>query len=294
MDAAFQSHRQGFFHINAVQYGFGYPAGRPTEDLIRMLAPNGGLRVYEAGCGTGFATALISKRIAESGTVVAVDLSEGMLAAARQRVGSLGVHNVRFMEGDALEILKKEGPFDIVFSSWVLGYIPLQPFLTVAENALVEQGRLAFVVHKENSPREPLEIFGEIVARDPSVLQKKVSFDFPRDKNQVEQMTRSTGFQIEHLSEGEVRFRCNNPDEVLEHLLKSGAGTAYYNAIDPKRRKQLESEFLERLSSKLVSIGPERSQRLGAHKRKRYEVVHEYIACIARKWPAAMSHWSHL
>ena len=43
-----------------------------------------------------------------------------------------------------------------------------------------------FVIHKENSPREPLEIFAELVARDPSVLTRRVAFDFPRDLARIE------------------------------------------------------------------------------------------------------------
>jgi MoaA/NifB/PqqE/SkfB family radical SAM enzyme/SAM-dependent methyltransferase len=243
-------------------------AGKPTMDLIAKLAPIGNKRVYEAGCGTGFATALIAERLTESGTIVAVDLSEGMLAEARKRSERLGIRNVRFMAGDALEILGKEGLFDIVFSSWVLGYIPLQPFLLVASRALLTHGRVAFVVHKEKSPREPLEIFEEIVTADPSVLQKRVWFDFPRDKEHVEQVIKNTGLEVEHLWEGEVRFCYNRPDEVLEHLLKSGAGTAFYDAIDPTRRQAMEQGFLKRLATR-------RGPRAG------YEVIHEYVACIA-------------
>ncbi len=200
---------------------------------------------------------------------MAVDLSEGMLAEARQRLERMGIHNVRFMAGDALEILEKEGLFDIVFSSWVLGYIPLQSFLMVANRSLLKHGRVAFVVHKENSPREPLEIFGEIVTADPSVLQKRVWFDFPRDKEHVEQVMSSAGLEIELLWEGEVRFCFDRAAEVLEHLLKSGAGTAYYDAVDPTRRKAMEGEFLERLVARW---------RGGT-----FEVIHEYLACIARR-----------
>ena len=243
-------------------------AGKPTRDLIAKLAPTGDQRVYEAGCGTGFATSLIAEKLTGSGSIVAVDLSEGMLTEAQQRLEYLGIHNVRFLAGDALEMLEKEGSFDIVFSSWVLGYIPLQPFLAAARNALFEHGRLAFVVHKENSPREPLEIFGAIVAADPSILLKRVWFDFPHDGDHVRRALTSAGLEVEHVWEGDVTFYYESPEEVLEHLLKSGAGTAYYNAVDPTRRKAVEEELLG---------------RLGARKRGTYEVIHEYIACIARK-----------
>ncbi|MHC4620629.1 MAG: methyltransferase domain-containing protein, partial [Planctomycetota bacterium] len=156
-------------------------AGKPIEELISRIGFGGIESVFEAGCGTGFATSLIADSLRESGCVTAADLSEAMLAQARKRIDSVGLDNVRFIAGDAMEVLKTEGPFDIIFSSWVLGYIPLKPFFALARRSLKSCGEMAFVVHKQNSPRKPLEIFGQIVARDPSVLQKRIAFDFPRD-----------------------------------------------------------------------------------------------------------------
>jgi hypothetical protein len=78
------------------------------------------------------------------------------------------------------------------------------------------------------------------------------------------------GFEVVHLWDGQVVFGYDTPDEVLEHLLKSGAGTAYYDAVDPARRKGLEEEFVQML-------GRRRKSASG------YEVIHDYICCIATK-----------
>jgi nitroreductase len=47
--------------------------------------------------------------------------------------------------------------------------------------------------------------------------------------------------------EGEIVFCYETAHEALEHLKKSGAGTAYYDAVDPTRRDFLETRFLKRL-----------------------------------------------
>jgi MoaA/NifB/PqqE/SkfB family radical SAM enzyme/ubiquinone/menaquinone biosynthesis C-methylase UbiE len=245
-------------------------AAKPIRDLLEQLSLTGDERVSEAGCGTGFATVLIAEQLKKPANVVAVDLSEGMLAVARRRAHSRGINNIRFVAGDAIEILDAEGPFDIIFSSWVLGYIPLKAFFNLSSRTLTKHGKLAFIVHKENSPREPLQIFDELVTRDPSVLLKSVAFDFPRDMDHVTYELASTGLEVDHISEGSVIFRYDSPEGVLEHLLKSGAGTAFYEAIDPNRRKALEEQFLKRLAT---PKGPT----------KEYEVIHDYVSCIARK-----------
>jgi len=245
-------------------------AGQPVQELVERLPLKGRQRVFEAGCGTGYATALIAKRLGGAGELCAVDLSEGMLAEARARVRAQGLDNIRFAAGDALDLLETSGPVDTLFTSWVLGYIPLAPFFSRAGHALAPGGRLAFVVHKENSPREPLDIFWEIVAEDPSVLEKRVAFDFPPDMEHVRKELLAAGLHAEELWEGNITFRYNSPEEVLDHLLKSGAGTAFYDAVDPRRRKTLEQRFLDTIRTRRGNKPP-------------YDVVHDYISCIAQK-----------
>lgn len=245
-------------------------ASKPIHELMDRVSLAGQRRIFEAGCGTGYATALIAEKLGASGEVHAADLSEGMLTEARARVETKGFHNVRFIAGDALELMDKSGPYDTIFSSWVLGYIPMAPFFTGVNRALATEGRLAFVVHKENSPHEPLDIFWEIVAEDPTVLEKRVAFDFPRDLEHVNSELRAAGLKAERLWDGKITFLYSSPEEVLEHLLKSGAGTAFYDAVDPVRRKALEQRFLDTIRLRHGASGT-------------YPVVHDYISCIARR-----------
>jgi ubiquinone/menaquinone biosynthesis C-methylase UbiE len=245
-------------------------AGRPIMDLVDRLLFTGAEAVLEAGCGTGYATVLIADRLQDPADFIAADISEGMLAEARKRASLKGIENIRFINDDALKILLEGGLFDIIFSSWVLGYIPLKPFFINASRALKEGGRLAFVVHKEDSPHETLEIFSELVSKDPSILQKRVAFDFPRNMYHVRDELVSADLEVEHLIEGKVVFRFARPEEVLDHLLKSGAGTAYYDALDPDRRNSFEEDFKKNLVNRHKTI-------------KKFEVVHDYISCVARK-----------
>jgi protein-L-isoaspartate O-methyltransferase len=241
-----------------------------VDELVERLAPAGPLRVFEAGCGTGYGTARLAARLGPGAAYLAVDLSKGMIDEARLRLEAAGLRGVRFEAGDALEALRRGGPYDLVFTTWVLGYIPLKPFFEAAAAGLAPGGRLAFVVHRENSPREPLEIFSRLVADDPTVLAKRVDFDFPRDAVHARAAVETAGLEAVHLWEGAITFRCASPAAVLEHLLKSGAGTAYYDALDPARRPGLERRFLEELGARHAGT-PD------------IPVAHDYVACIARR-----------
>ena len=245
-------------------------AAAPIHDLIGRIQFGESRRIFEAGCGTGYATALLASGAPESAEILAADISPEMQTIARERVQSRAVQNVRFHVGDALEALEAGAPFDIVFSSWVLGYIPLKPFFAVASRALSAGGQLAFVVHKENSPAEPLEIFGELVAENPSVLQKQVAFDFPRGVDHIRDEMEEANLEVQDLWEGQIVFRYDGAEAVLDHLIKSGAGTAFYDALDPAQRPSLQQQFLGML----------RERHAGA---RAYEVIHDYVACVARK-----------
>ena len=153
----------------------------------------------------------------------------------------------------------------------MLGYIPLAAFFKAARQALTQGGQLAFIVHRENSPREALEIFAELVAEEPTALRKRVAFDFPRDtKSRPHAPDTPPGWRFRALWQDSIVFRYDSAEKVLEHLLKSGAGTAFYDAIDPARRDVLTARFLHRLT-----------QRQG--QRTNFDVCHEYVACVAGK-----------
>lgn len=244
-------------------------AGKPVVDLVGRLTLRGNERVFEAGCGSGFGTELLAKSL-PGGHVTAVDISEGMQSIARGRLTAAGLANVDFVLGDAMAALEGGNTYDVIFTSWVLGYIPVRPFFLAAARALKPGGRLAMLVHRLDSPRRESDLFAELVARDPSVLTQQVAFDFPRDAAQVRKDLQDCSLHAAEVWEGEVVFRVPSGRAVLEHLLKSGAGTVFYEALDPARRDALTEEFVRTLDA--------RKREGGMHK-----VIHEYVACIATR-----------
>ncbi|MEI7732497.1 MAG: radical SAM protein [Verrucomicrobiota bacterium] len=242
-------------------------AAGPVDALLARLPLASGWDIFEAGCGTGYATQKLAALVGPSGRVTAADISQGMLTEARRRLGTVG--NVTFLHGDALEALSNRHSLDLIFTSWVLGYIPLEAFFANAVRALRTGGLLVLVVHQQNTPRRPLEIFAELVAENPAVLQKQVFFDFPWSKEDLSQRLRAQGLEPEYVVEGEITFQYPTANQVLEHLLKSGAGTAYYDALDPIARPGLEARFLEQLT--LENGG-----------QPVYKVSHKYVSCMAK------------
>lgn len=81
-----------------------------TTWLSRHVPVGSGVRVVDVGCGTGRHARRLTARGAE---VVAVDVSESLLAAGRQRAVGGGV---RWVQGDARALPLSRGSADVVLS----------------------------------------------------------------------------------------------------------------------------------------------------------------------------------
>jgi trans-aconitate 2-methyltransferase len=242
-------------------------AGDAVRDLATRTDVTRASRIVEVGCGTGFGTALYAAK-APQAEITALDISETMIRLARTRLRKTGVGKVQFMHGDALEVIRGLSSIDCVITSWVLGYIKLAPFFRACTQCLVPGGQVALIVHKENSPQRETAVFAEIAAEEPSALLRRVSFDFPRDLSHLEEVVREAGLEIVESWQDAAVFHYASPRLVLDHLLKSGAGTVFYEAIRTERREELTARFLQKLEER--SVSPD------------FEVRHEYVGCIAR------------
>ena len=88
-------------------------------DLLGRVSLRGDEAVIDAGCGTGRVTELLLGRL-PGGTVLAVDSSEAMVGAVRERFA--GDARVRVEWQDLLE-LEVEEPVDVIFSTATFHWI---------------------------------------------------------------------------------------------------------------------------------------------------------------------------
>ncbi|WP_031556200.1 class I SAM-dependent methyltransferase [Parvularcula oceani] len=77
--------------------------GRHQARLIEGLGLSPGDTVVDLCCGTGVNLERLSGAVGEAGTVVAVDLSEGMLREAQTRASQAGLGNIDFVQADVRE-----------------------------------------------------------------------------------------------------------------------------------------------------------------------------------------------
>jgi SAM-dependent methyltransferase len=113
--------------------------------LLGRLGLTGGESVLEIGCGTGALTLPLAAAVGEHGRVVAVDISEPMLGAARQKIGERALHNVTLHLGDAQVFALEPAAFDLATSRMGVMFFadPAAAFRNIG-TALKPGGRLVF------------------------------------------------------------------------------------------------------------------------------------------------------
>ena len=117
--------------------------GPGAQHLIELAALKGGERVLDVACGTGIVARTTAERVGNSGTVIGLDLNEGMLEVARN--ASSNIHpNIEWRKGDVKEIPYEDSSFDVVFCQQGLQFFPNKlAALQEIHRVLKSNGRLA-------------------------------------------------------------------------------------------------------------------------------------------------------
>jgi phosphatidylethanolamine/phosphatidyl-N-methylethanolamine N-methyltransferase len=93
-------------------------AGRLQAMQRMAIAPKD--RILEVGVGTGINLALYPKDCHVTG----IDLSEGMLEKAHERVAEKAMPNVRLLQMDATRLSFDDDSFDIVYAPYLISVVP--------------------------------------------------------------------------------------------------------------------------------------------------------------------------
>ncbi|MFF2195201.1 class I SAM-dependent methyltransferase [Streptomyces sp. NPDC058157] len=133
---------QEFFGARADAWDEKFPEDGPAfRAAVAEFGVGPGERVLDAGCGTGRALTPLRAAVGAAGTVIGVDLTERMLAAAR-RAGREA--DGTLLRADVARLPLRDGALDAVFAAGLIAHLP-EPAANLRELARVVRpgGRLA-------------------------------------------------------------------------------------------------------------------------------------------------------
>lgn len=135
-----------------------YSFQRPRHDIARLVLDLAGLNgtesVADVGCGNGVYLAELARR-GHRGPMLGLDLSAGMLAAARDRAHAAGAPGAGLVRGDAAAIPLPDGACDVALAPHMLYHLP-EPAAGVRELRRIVRpgGRALVVLNGEDHLRE--------------------------------------------------------------------------------------------------------------------------------------------
>lgn len=165
--------------------------------LLERAAPSAGEVVLDIGCGCGFTTLELARRIVPGGRVLGVDISAPMLARARERAPA--DLPIDFAEADATAYAFDPGAADLLFSRFgVMFFAEPQKSFANMRRALRRGARLAFACWRDSRENPwlmlPLEAAYRHVPRlPPSGPEQPGAFAFA-DEHRVRRILEGAGF----------------------------------------------------------------------------------------------------
>jgi ubiquinone/menaquinone biosynthesis C-methylase UbiE len=101
----------------------GYPHPAQRLRAVQALGLRPGDTVIDIACGTGLNFRLIEEMVGPGGRIIGVDLTDAMLARARDRIAANGWSNVSLVQADAAEF-DCPAQADAILSTYALTQVP--------------------------------------------------------------------------------------------------------------------------------------------------------------------------
>ena len=198
-----------------------------TALLLARLDLRGGESVLEIGCGTGALTVPLAEAVGGHGRVVAVDISEPMLGAARQRVRDSGLGNITLLLGDAQVFELEPAAFDLATSRMGVMFFgdPEAAFRNIGK-ALKPGGRLVFACWAPLAENRHWLIAYDVALRHlgppgPAPTQEPGPLAFA-DPDYIRQFLSAAGFVEIAVERAHPTVLGGTPEEEAHHAMMMG------------------------------------------------------------------------
>jgi ubiquinone/menaquinone biosynthesis C-methylase UbiE len=194
-----------------------------ASQLVDHAGVSAGERVLDIGCGTGIVARTAAQRVAESGSVVGVDNSPGMLEVARS--ASAGVHSsIEWREGAAEDLPVARNSFDAVLCQQAFQFFSdRQKALEEMQRVLSPGGRAAFSVLRSaehNLTYQPvIDAFSRHGGENLGVMMQSPFQEW--SASELRDLATQAGFRSVSVTIGVITARFTSIPEFLQHELAS-------------------------------------------------------------------------
>jgi ubiquinone/menaquinone biosynthesis C-methylase UbiE len=137
-------------------------------------------RILDAGCGTGTLMLALLRTLRVPVKLTAIDLSASSMATARKYVNKNNPNQqeVRFAQGNVLALPFGDDAFDLVVTSGVLEYVPLEDGFTEMARVIAPGGYFLHLPMRPTAVTTLLELLFRFKAHPPEELAETTDRHF--------------------------------------------------------------------------------------------------------------------
>lgn len=190
--------------------------------LLRHLPLRRGMRVLDAGCGTGFPLLELAGRLGPASRVAGIDPWRAGLARAREKMRGRTVGNAALVEGDAAAMPFADGVFDLVVSNLGLNnFARPEAAFSEARRVLAPGGRVALVSNLQGHMAEFYEVFAGVLRGrgDAAEALERLEAHVERRATveRIGALLEGAGFRVARVEREEVPMRFADGAALLRH-----------------------------------------------------------------------------
>jgi ubiquinone/menaquinone biosynthesis C-methylase UbiE len=218
--------------------------------LLYELNLGGNEKVLEIGSGPGVLSIQMA-RLLKDGEVVGVDISETMVGLATSKAKKLGLKNLNFVRGDALNLRFLDKSFDAVVTSYLLHWIPdVHQFLNEIHRVLREDGKLGIIAPSPDMYGELRRAYRKIMKKykryyEGTTIQEMIGLRVYSER-EIQNLLRLTGFKI--LKSFTMSFKEPLTPKVYIRRVNAITDERYLDPIPVDLRDTVRKELMNELS----------------------------------------------
>ena len=241
---------------NAASDYYDHPAntfwGRYGRRTVERLGLQAGERVLDVCCGSGASAIPAAEIVGPTGSVVGVDLAEGLLELARAKAKQRGLTNIDFQSGDLTHLAFEDERFDTVVCVFGIFFVPdMEAALRELKRVVRNGGRVAITTWGPRFFEPASTVFWDSI-RDvrPDLYKGFNPWDRISEVDAVLQLLAGAGLTEGHAVAESDTQTVSEPEDWWAMIMGSGyRGTVeQLSPEDRERVRRANLDFIERTS----------------------------------------------
>jgi len=216
-----------------------------AQKLVSLAQPSSGERVLDVATGSGLAALPAARLVGPQGRVVGVDLSETMVALARNRAREEGVDNADFLAMDAEDLDLPPNSFDAVLCALGLMLFP-QPDRALSEmhRVLKLGGSVALAVFGRGSRVALRALMEPFIPLMPPPPQRGPSIFGYGQSEVLEETVAGAGFSDVTTEQCTHLLTFSEAQGAWEMLLSLGRLAQMHSMLPAEAQRELKQQVL--------------------------------------------------